>query len=198
MINMLIYEQFKTIKRLIPTFDVTVYSGFTNQPTNDGIEVVSGSASDTGYITLWGNTNGDTDIVYEEVKLNGTTAVATSKVNWGNLYGAFMGKADGSNIKAAVGTITIRKATGDLTITTIATTKYSIGMVAFHLPGENVEIYKVTGNLWMNPLTLVSAANGWPCGTTEQVKPLSENGGNIYLISDTAATAKIKVLNIGY
>lgn len=191
---MFVRNLFKSIKRIMPTFEITAYSGFSNQPSGDAIEIVSNNAGDTGWITLWGSSNGKTDIVYEEIQLKGTTVVTTSKTDWGNLYGAFLGKVDGSNMKAAVGTITIREASADQTITTIATTKYSVGMIGFFIPHELIEIYKVSGNLWYNPLELVSSANGWPLGTSPEQLKLKDY---IFLISDgSGATAKIKVYDL--
>jgi hypothetical protein len=190
---MLTYDIYKRIKRILPTFQITRHSGFTNQPSGDGVEVVSNSADDTGYITIWGtDTNGD--IQYEELTLTGTDAVATTRKDWDDIFGVFMGRANGSSMVAAAGTITVREASTDQTITTVAATEYSSGMACFYMPGEIVEIYKASGNIFMNSVEVVTEANGWPCQTIEYLKVTDY----LYLTSDgTGATSKIKVLEQG-
>lgn len=101
-------------------------TGFTNQPANDGIEVVSSSASDVQYLDLYGTTNGGVVVVKERVLLTGTTAVATTKTDWGVLLGAIIPNGLGA---AAVGTITIREASGNATITTITAGNRSSGVI---------------------------------------------------------------------
>ncbi len=95
---------------------------FGNQPANDAVEVVSSSASDTTRtVTIYGTTNGSDTTVAETVTLNGTTAVATTKTDWGIVLGVELSGV-------TVGTITIREASGDATITTIAPTSVSAGV----------------------------------------------------------------------
>lgn len=100
-------------------------SDFGNQPTNDGIEVVSSSASDTQYLDLYGTTHGGVVVVKERIQLTGTTPVSTTKVDWGRLLGAIIPLGLGA---AAVGTITIREASGNATITTITAGQRSSGV----------------------------------------------------------------------
>jgi hypothetical protein len=115
-------------------------AGFTNQPANDGIEVVSSSALDVQYLDLYGTTHGTTTLVRERIHLTGTSVVSTVKTNWGRLLGALIPRGLGRN---AVGTITIREASGNATITTIVPTARSSGIVLvssanrpmFGLPG---------------------------------------------------------------
>lgn len=87
---------------------------FTNQPSNDGIEVLSSAAGDTTQtVTVWGTTTGTKTVVSEDVALNGTTAVATTKTDWGLILALELDNT-------AAGTVTAREASGDQTITTIA------------------------------------------------------------------------------
>lgn len=95
--------------------------GFANQPANDGIEVVSDSAADTGTVTIIGTTNGADTVVVETVTLTGTDAVSTTKTDWGIVLAI---KAD-----AHAGTITVREASGNATIKTLATGTNSSGVV---------------------------------------------------------------------
>jgi uncharacterized protein (UPF0333 family) len=95
---------------------------FTNQPANDGIEVVSSSAADTTQtVTFYGTTTGTNTVVVETVALNGTTVVATTKVDWGVLLGYELSAS-------CAGTVTVREASGDATISTCATTVLSKGV----------------------------------------------------------------------
>ncbi len=178
----------------IPMLDLLAWSGFTNQPTDDGVEVVSDSASDIGLCTIFGTTNGTGAFAYETITLNGTTAVATTKTDWGNIYGIFLGDIYGQNITPAVGTITVREASADQTITTLAANAISKGMVVFDLTGKHITLNVHSGNAWSNQTAVVTTANGLKMNLT---------GGNIidfrvdqylYVISDTTgATAQIIV-----
>lgn len=99
---------------------------FTNQPANDGVEVISSSTSDTQYLDIWGTTNGGVVVVRERILLTGTTAVSTTKVNWGVILGVEIPNGLGA---AAVGTITVREASGNATITTITAGQRRSGVV---------------------------------------------------------------------
>lgn len=91
--------------------------GFTNQPSNDGVEVLSDDATDVNQtIVIYGTTTGTTTVVKEEVSLNGTTFVPTVKTDWGNILGVEIA----GNTPVAAGTVTVREASGDATITTIS------------------------------------------------------------------------------
>lgn len=179
---------------IIPMLDLLAWSGFTNQPANDGVEIVSDSASDVGKCTIFGTTNTGGAFAYETVTLTGTDAIATTKVDWGNIYGVFLGDIYGQNISPAVGTITIREASADQTITTLVATKISKGLVVFDLTGKSIILNVHSGNVWKRCAGVVTVANGFKLNLT---------GGNIkeeyianmlYLISDTTgATAQIEV-----
>ena len=88
-----------------------VGSAFTNQPTNDGVEVLSANAGDTTQtVTIIGTTFGGNTVVVETVNLNGTTVVSTVKTDWGVILAV-------KKSAVTLGTVTVRKATGDGTIT---------------------------------------------------------------------------------
>jgi len=97
---------------------------FANQPTGDGIEIVSDAAGDTTQtITIYGTITGATTTVTSEtVSLNGTTAVSTTTVTWQNMLGASLSAA-------CAGTVTIREASGNAAITTIAAASTTAGIV---------------------------------------------------------------------
>ena len=180
---------------IIPMFDLLAWSGFTNQPAGDGVEVVSDSASDTGKITIFGTTHVGGAFAYETVTLNGVTEVATTKTDWGNIYGAFLGDIEGKNIKAAVGTITLREASTDQAITTIVATKISKGMVAFNLTDKQIILNVHSGNAWERCGGVVSTTTGFKMNLTGGNIKEEKISDFIYLISDTTgATAQIEVL----
>lgn len=86
-------------------------SAFTNQPSNDGVEVLSSDTGDTTQtVTIIGTTTGTDTVVVETVTLTGTTFVPTAKTNWGVVLAV-------KKSAATLGTVTVRKATGDATIT---------------------------------------------------------------------------------
>ncbi len=187
-------EQFKILDRIIPVFQVTAWSGFTNQPANDAVEVVSSSASDTGKITIFGTTYSTGAFAYETITLNGITAVATTKTDWGNVYGTFMGDIYGRNFAKAVGTITIREGSGDLAITTIAAGNLSKGLVAFDLSGYNVVLENITGNTFWNIVAVPTADTGGQMAGRMSAEVRHKSGQYLYLISDaTGSTAQVYV-----
>jgi hypothetical protein len=104
---------------------VTTNAGgnFANQPADDGVEVVSDSALDiTQIVTIYGTIQGAaTVIVSETIALNGTTAVAGAQIHWGVILGIELSAA-------CAGTITIREASADATIITIAAASLSAGI----------------------------------------------------------------------
>lgn len=96
---------------------------FANQPANDGVELISDSASDTQAFTIYGTTNGTDTVVKETGTLDGTTQVATTKTDWGVILGVELGSD-------AVGTVTVREASGNAAITTITAGNDSAGVEA--------------------------------------------------------------------
>lgn len=180
---------------IIPMLNLLAWSGFTNQPSDDGVEVLSDSASDVGLCTIFGTTHSTGEFAYETITLDGVTFVPTVKTDWGNIYGIFLGDIEGKNISPAVGTITVREASTDQTITTLSAAAISKGMAVFDLADKTVILNVHSGNVWKNTNAVVTTANGFKLNLT---------GGNIkeelidsmiYLISDTSgATAQIEVL----
>lgn len=112
-----------TSGRAYETIETTgVGLAFTNQPSNDGVEVVSANAADTTQtLTIYGTTTATDTVVVETITLNGTTQVSTVKVDWGVILGAELSAA-------TVGNVTIREASGNATITTITAGQTSIGV----------------------------------------------------------------------
>lgn len=190
---MLVTEKFRKIKYIVPTFQLLAWSGFTNQPANDDVQVVSNSASDVGKVTLWGIDNSD-NLQYHTVTLNGITAVDSVLVpKWKTVYGAFMGDVYGRNIKAAVGTITLKEKSGGLAITTIAAGNISTGMVGFILPGLSVEFINVSGNLYLYPNAACTTANGYPFAAAEHFQIVGDISFDTLISDGSGATAKIVV-----
>lgn len=97
--------------------------GFTNQPANDGVEILSSNnVADIGQtVTIIGTTNGGVVVVVEDIVLNGTTPVASVKVDWGVILAVKVSAA-------LVGTLTVREASAGQTITTIAPAALSSGV----------------------------------------------------------------------
>lgn len=179
---------FKKIGLIIPIFEVTAYSGFTNQPANDDIEIVSSSASDTQQITVLFYDNSD---VLQQVTttLTGTTAVkiaTTPKAK--TVLGAFLGDKYGNISSRAVGTITIREDSGDLAITTIAVGKLGTGIQRFYLPGKDVVVENIAGNTWFNTSSVVSSITGASVQMTGRMNNEVNVDSYLTLISDGSAS----------
>ena len=185
----------RELKRIIPIFEVTAVSG-SNQPANDDIELISDSASDTQKITLLYYDNSD---VLQQVTttMNGTTqVVVTSTPKPKTLLGAFLGDEKGNISARAVGTITIREASANQTIATIAVGKLSTGMAHFIVKGEDVVIENIAGNTWFNVLGLASTtgASGQLTGRMSVEVTVSPEK-YLSLISDsTGSTVQVYVL----
>jgi hypothetical protein len=97
--------------------------GFANQPAGDGLEIVSDDAADIGMqVTIYGTITGTTTTVTSEtITLSGTTAVSTAVLTWVNILGVEMDSV-------AAGTVTIREASTNATVITLATTVLSAGI----------------------------------------------------------------------
>lgn len=119
---------------------VTIDSGaglqFTNQPANDGVEVVSSNAGDTTQtVTIIGTTTGTDTVVVETVTLNGTTPVATTKVNWGIIIAV-------KKSATTLGTVTVREASADQTITAgLTAAVLSVGVLT--VPDADQQAYNL-------------------------------------------------------
>lgn len=192
-------ELIRSEKYVIPLFDVGIWSDFTNQPTGDFISIVSDNAGDTGKITIFGTKQVGGAFITETMTLNGVTPVKSVQAGWGKIYGAFMGDIDGQNIKAAVGTITLKKFVGLLAITTIVATKISKGMVALYFNNKDLHIHVVSGNLWKNANAVVTVNNGFKLVGTGTNEKFENVQGYLWMISDAgAATLQIEVLKEVY
>lgn len=90
---------------------VTYKAGYQNdnQPDNDGLEIISDSSSDTMQATITGTDNTTGEIVVETKTLNGTTAVSTSKTDWGEIQSVVLAST-------ASGVITVREASANATV----------------------------------------------------------------------------------
>lgn len=97
--------------------------GFTNQPAGDGVEVISDNTADVGQtVTIYGTkTDATTTVTTETVTLNGTTQASTTTTTWQNILGIELSAA-------CAGAVTIRKASGNATITTISAGDLSAGI----------------------------------------------------------------------
>ena len=190
-------EIFRQIEFIIPLFDTDAWSGFTNQPDGDAVEILSDSASDVGKCTIFGTNKTTGAFKYETVTLTGATAVTTTETDWGNIYGMFLGDIYGKNIAAAVGTITFREASGNQAINTLTAGDISDGLVAFDFKGKDITIVQVSGNLYLKNNGAATTANGYPFSSGEKFSFMTPTAGSlISLIADTsAATSKIIVWN---
>lgn len=90
-------------------------SAFGNQPANDGVEIVSSEAADTTQnITVWYTRNGAGDTVSSQTALlTGTTEVVLTDTDIELVLGVELDAV-------CAGTVTVREASGNATITTIA------------------------------------------------------------------------------
>jgi len=107
------------------TTTTAVGSAFTNQPANDGVEVVSDNAADTTQtVTIIGTTNGADTVVVETITLTGTTPAASVKTDWGVILAV-------KKSAVTLGTVTVREASGDATITAgLTAAVLSVGVTA--------------------------------------------------------------------
>lgn len=206
------YPQYTIPQHHIPRYAIPVFqvggAAFTNQPANDGVEVVSNNAGDTGKMTIWGTTHTTGALTYETITLNGTSVVSTTKTDWGNIYGVFLGDIYGKNTTVAVGTITVREASGDATITTVAAGKRSIGTQIFQIDGNNVTFHNISGNSYLNGRVFPTTNNSFQftAGMSMDVRTLGKvpNGFDttnpngtveyLYVLGDTTgSTAQIQI-----
>lgn len=141
---------------------------FTNQPANDGVEILSSSAADTTQsATVYGTTQGTDTVVAETVALNGTTVVPTVKTDWGVILGVELSAS-------CAGTVTFREASANATITTITTGNLSKGV-------ETVSV--AAGSAYNVPPTV--AASG---ATTKQVGLAGTNAAGATIYDSQALT----------
>ena len=190
-----IKELYKKARIIIPAMTITNWAGFTNQPDGDALEILSDSASDTGLCTIWGTNKLTGAFQYETVTLTGTDAVTTTMLQWDDIYGIFLGDRFGGNITRAVGTITVREASGNLAVTTITATNFQKGMFVVEARGLNVEVDNASGKIYWNTLEVATANNGYyDVGTASNRFKIGVSD-YLYIISDnTGCTTSILVL----
>lgn len=193
----LVKTMHRAIKTIIPIFEITAIST-SNQPTNDDVQVVSDSASDTQIITLFGVDNADKFQV-KQLTLNGVTAVdSILDPKWKTIYGAFLGDIYGNISKRAVGTITIKEKSGGQTISTITAGKLSTGSIFLKLGGQDITLENISGNTWFNTNepALTTNASGQMSGRMS-IDLLVKSEKYLSLISDgSGSTAQIYVSEV--
>lgn len=142
-------------------------AAFTNQPANDGVEIVSSSTADTTQkITLIGLIHGAlTVVVTEELTLTGQTQVVSAHADWSQILAV---KLDG----ACAGTVTVREASGNATITTLTAGQLSKGVETLDMMASGTA--SVTATDYLQAVT-AAAATGYvgvmytsTAGTTAQ------------------------------
>lgn len=93
--------------------DDATAGNFGNQPANDGVELISDNVGDVQEATVWYTRNGAGDTVFSEtVTLDGTTQVVMTHTDIQLVLGVELASV-------AIGTVTIREASGNQAITTI-------------------------------------------------------------------------------
>lgn len=98
----------------IATATTGVGSAFTNQPSGDGVEIISDSASDTQTFIIMGTRTGKGDTLYAASgTLLGLSQQTTTYTDWDKILGITLSGV-------AVGTITVREASGNATIVTFS------------------------------------------------------------------------------
>ena len=152
---------YKKPKVIIPATLITNWSGFSNQPDGDGLEILSNSTSDTGLCTIWGTNKLTGALEVETVTLAGTVEVKTAMLQWDDIIAVFVGDRYGGNITAAVGTITVREASANQTVITLSAADTHAGMLMIDARGHNVEIDNASGKIYWNTLSVASATNGY-------------------------------------
>ena len=163
------------------TLDTSSVGGaFTNQPANDGLEVVSSSAADTTQtLTVYGTTTSTDTVVVETVTLNGTSQVDFVKTDWGQVLAVQLSAT-------CAGTVTLREASGNATVKALTTGVNSAGLDA--VTGTTLYVY--------NTIPTVEGDGA----TTKQVGLIGTNsaGTTIYdsqALDGTTATAVNSAFN---
>lgn len=146
---MLVIPKYKKQAYVIPLFQVGG-AAFTNMPANDGVEIISDNAGDVNKITIFGTTYSTGALVWETVTMLGATQAPTIKVDWGNVLGVRLGDIYGKDSTVAVGTITVREASGNAQICQLTAGLRSAGSQVFLLPGRDIIIHYKSGNTWKN------------------------------------------------
>ncbi len=133
--NVTMLESFEEID----TGTSAVGAAFTNQPAGDSVELVSSdnSGSETQNVTIYGTRVGQGDTVYGATKaLTGTTfGTFPSYSDWDKILAVYIDQSGTDTL----GTVTIREASGNATIVTLAPGATSAGVQNIPVsPGGNV------------------------------------------------------------
>ena len=111
--------------------DDATAGNFGNQPANDGVELISDNAADTQDATAWYTRNGEGDTVFSEtVTLTGTSQVALTHTDVQLVLAVELSAA-------ATGTVTIREASANATITTITAGNTTAGIEDVDAANQN-------------------------------------------------------------
>ena len=193
---MIVSPQYKEQDYIIPLFQIGG-AALANMPANDGVEIVSDNASDVNLITVLGTKYGTNVLITETIKMTGTDVVSLVETAWNNVYGFFLGDIYGKHTSVAVGIITVREASGNAAIGTIAAGNRSRGSIAFRLSGKEILFHNISGNTWVNvnEKLIYPTTNSSFKYTAQQADDMLVMGnGLIYLLGDsTGSTAQIKV-----
>lgn len=148
---------------------------FVTQPSNDGVEMLSTSGSDVQDATIWGTVTGglDTALQSEVITLNGTNPVPTARTDWNVIYAVELASA-------AAGTITVREASGDQTITqiapggTIAAQAQTMVIGSF---GNAIGVEQLDDTSCSDGESFLKASGDWACAPS-----FNPNGGTLEAI----------------
>jgi len=171
---------------------------FSNQPNNDGVEIISDNNADKGMVvTLYGTIHGATTVVIsEQLVLNGTTQVVSTHTDWSAILGVEMDSV-------AAGTVTIREASANQTITSLATTELSAGIatitedecrdrkIRIVANGASTKIVGVIGTDYKG--AVITAAAALTGDTEKDLSALLFRTATKILIGDVASTTNITV-----
>lgn len=122
------------------TIGASVGGAFGNQPANDGLEIGSASTADTMQVTVYGTTQGTLTVVKETITLTGTTFVSTVKTDWGVILGFEIPLGQ----PTAAGIITVREASGNATVSTLAAGSRYKGIVLVTLGNKQAYNHLIT------------------------------------------------------
>ncbi len=139
----------------ISTYVYNKTADFTNQPTNDGWEAISSSAGDVAWLRVCGTITGTNlrNLACETIQLTGTSQIASVTTTYADIFTARICTTSACVANsAAVGTVTLREASGNATITTIAPG-------ASKAATQDVILQTITSTLDINGLTQETTIN---------------------------------------
>lgn len=171
-----------TLGKAIPFIDSTITdteiasfdgAGFTNQPNNDSVTVVSDSADDDSQtITIIGIDNAGAYMT-EDLELNGTTDVDSTNTDWGVVSAVILDAA-------CVGTVELSETSGGLEIISLAADELSAG------------IETITDGYAYNKIATV-AADGASTGKLVIVHQATDGATETNLVVTTNGTSDVSL-----